>query len=391
MRGRIGAIPAAGLNYNGGAMLPQNQQNDLQPLVTQLQAQIAQLQVEQQQLLRDVQAQIPAGNGQNNANQGVLPAGQQGVHQPAGGNAAQGQQAAVPGNQQNQAAGAVAVQAQPPPAAAPRRRQGPTRPAAQGDETPALITPNGVAAALQEIMGVGDNTGDAYCDAFLDGTSVDQKLKEKIWDGADVNLSALLPKFELDFRFTTPTINPKNLFNQNVNSARQPSSVIEWLEMFNVFASVYCEKYDGAGACLFGYANRIIELQREEPTSYMWLIYDILFRHLKAKCPALKWHVIYPACQRKARYYAEKHKNKSNVSFRGAAGRGRGRGGPMAGTSSQTDYTCNVYNRGELCQFRNCRFSHSCSVCKGSHPKVHCKGGRQNSTSTSSSAAKGSK
>ncbi len=143
--------------------------------------------------------------------------------------------------------------------------------------------------------------------------------------------------------------------------------------MFHVFAAIYCEKYGDAGGVLFGYANRIMELQREEPTSYMWLIYDILFRHLKARSPRLRWHVIYAECEHKARNYAERFTKRNSTYNRGAPGRGRGRGfGRQSGTT-RTDYTCDAFNEGKVCQFKNCRFSHACSGCKGSHPFAHCR------------------
>ncbi len=120
------------------------------------------------------------------------------------------------------------------------------------DVTAPLIAQEGVASALEDLMGAEQvvDPGDAYCIAFLEGSSVDAKIKQRIWDGAYINLSTLLPRIDLDFHFNTPAVNAKNVQPNAVNQARQPPTIMEWLEMFQMFAAIYCEKYGDAGGCI---------------------------------------------------------------------------------------------------------------------------------------------
>ena len=46
---------------------------------------------------------------------------------------------------------------------------------------------------------------------------------------------------------------------------------------------------------------------------------------------------------------------------------------PQSFPSKNSSKTCFVYNKGEKCKFYPCNYSHSCSNCKGNHPKAKCR------------------
>ncbi len=65
---------------------------------------------------------------------------------------------------------------------------------------------------------------------------------------------------------------------------------------------------------VFGYQNRIMELQREEQQTYIWRHYDKLFRQAKEQNHGLEWHVIIESFIHKSKVIQEKFNYQKKVS-----------------------------------------------------------------------------
>ncbi|MCP4262982.1 MAG: hypothetical protein GY774_36540 [Planctomycetes bacterium] len=253
----------------------------------------------------------------------------------------------------------------------------PQNPAPQMDQSqadPVLLDATGVTRALQEMLGTSfDGTGDVLSTFLLDGSLLDSKTKSKIWSGEFVELGAMIPKNHLkpkvDMNYAAGA---GNQISFTPTQAKQPASFQEWVSWFSIYCSVYTERYPESAPQLFSYINKVLELYRDEPNTYIWRSYDELFRRIKSMCPSLRWHIVHPEIIRKARSEFER------LTFAKRRNEASGRGKPFKRNASSSDPkvgstgTCNIFNEGKVCPFKNCRYSHVCSSCKGQHTKVQC-------------------
>ncbi|MCP4261718.1 MAG: hypothetical protein GY774_30080 [Planctomycetes bacterium] len=264
-------------------------------------------------------------------------------------------------------------------AAAGQYLMAPPQPAPLAAAEEAMVDPSGVTTALEELLGANStfNTGDLLNGLLLDGSILDIKIKTKIWSGGYVELGSLIPRNENVSRINMRYVpGPNNQIAFTPAQSKQPASFQEWLSCFCIFATVYTEKYKLAAPQMFSYISRVQELSREEPLSYVWRQYDELFRKIKGLCPQLPWHVLQPQILSKARCMTDRivmsTKRKfdpparvQNKSKRSSSSYDNRQGNSMLGT-------CNIFNEGRTCPFKNCRYTHTCANCRGQHNRTQC-------------------
>ena len=130
----------------------------------------------------------------------------------------------------------------------------------------------------------------------LETPSLPKKLEDQIVNGEFVDFSLLLPgnsdrpnfgpirlSVEGDQGFSIPIPNFSNF-------GKRPKidSLDKWLTSFGIYASVVVEKFPHKASQLFAY-QRIIREASQKFKGLAWYSYDIAFRKLAAKNPALNW------------------------------------------------------------------------------------------------------
>lgn len=133
--------------------------------------------------------------------------------------------------------------------------------------------------------------------SLADAASLPKKLEDQILSGEFVDFSSLLPgssdrpsfgpirlSVEGDQGFTIP-IQPTF---SNFSKRPKIDSVDKWLTAFGIYASIVVAKFPHKASQLFAY-QRIIREAAQKFKGLAWYAYDIDFRKLAAKNPALNW------------------------------------------------------------------------------------------------------
>lgn len=133
--------------------------------------------------------------------------------------------------------------------------------------------------------------------SLADAASLPKKLEDQILSGEFVDFSSLLPgnsdrpsfgpirlSVEGDQGFTIP-IQPTF---SNFSKRPKIDSVDKWLTAFGIYASIVVAKFPHKASQLFAY-QRIIREATQKFKGLAWYAYDIDFRKLAAKNPALNW------------------------------------------------------------------------------------------------------
>ena len=130
----------------------------------------------------------------------------------------------------------------------------------------------------------------------LDTSSLPKKLEDQISSGEFVDFTLLLPdnsdrptfgpirlSVEGDREFSIPIPNFSNF-------GKRPKidSIDKWLTAFGIYGSIVVEKFPHKASQFFAY-QRIIREALQKFKGLAWYSYDIAFRKLAAKNPALNW------------------------------------------------------------------------------------------------------
>ena len=143
-------------------------------------------------------------------------------------------------------------------------------------------------------------------------------------------------------------------------------SIEKWTSAFHIFMSVMIEKYPGKAQELLKYAR---DIRLAASRSNTWFKYDEQFRIRKAVKPHSSLGDV------NSEFWLLYVSSNSNST----------QGNPTQNSNTRTsNYSdppskspnkpCYTYNDGKLCPFfPRCRYSHSCSRCRGKHPQVKCR------------------
>ncbi|XP_052076053.1 uncharacterized protein LOC127714117 [Mytilus californianus] len=207
------------------------------------------------------------------------------------------------------------------------------------------------------------------------------KIKEKIWNGEFIDLNILL-------KSTRDLVNEQNLEGELVvkggvlslvNQKRSPiKSIHVWTSAFMIYGSVMLEKWPNKGLEFFKYMQTV-RMAASRGYSGGWVHYDEQFRLRKASSPFSSWGVVdmelWLLCV-----------STPNVSPSFNTGLSNGNNHQLHNGNSSTSgassqnlgqrrvFTCRLFNNKGICTFgKNCKYTHKCSKCNGSHPYLECR------------------
>lgn len=230
-----------------------------------------------------------------------------------------------------------------------------------------------VSVTLNKMLGVDkESKGEVPNAYFVAGTTVDVKLKRKIWNKEYVDLGALIPKNEnnqtkVNFGFA-PGYASQMSFTPN--KPPLPANVTEWVSWFSTFAAIYTEKYPSEAPYLFTYMQRVINISRSHYGTYIWRTYDEKFRRLKQFSDSLPWHLQDHHVLQDAKDAVAQPRVYHNRPQRGRSTQQNSNQQLNDGKSGP----CYAYNRRSGCMrpITSCRYRHECTSCQGPHPIFRC-------------------
>ena len=223
-----------------------------------------------------------------------------------------------------------------------------------------------VSLALNHMLGAegGNNLGEVPYSYFIAGTTVDKKFKIKIWAREFVELGSLVHKPE-GGSSVNMAYAPGSTSHLSFTPARprQPANIYEWVNMFSIYAAIYCEKYPSEAPQLFTYVTRVMGITKSHPNSYTWRIYDEKFRRLRQFSGSLPWHLLDHHVLHEAQEASSLSKSSDHTS--------KSKGGQPKVTTKGGKF-CYGYNRVTGCKKSPCDYRHVCSKCSALHPAHKC-------------------
>ena len=182
---------------------------------------------------------------------------------------------------------------------------------------------------------------------------VKRSLKKRVWKQEFVELEKFLP------RNTRQSLQGSKEKKEKAHI----SSISMWQNAFFVFSDILLEKRPDLARELVAYQLNIWQLFRQE-YGLVWKEYDIEFRLTLPHRPSLSWCVIDQVILGKARFEAR----EAQRPFR--------KQGDFSKSPTPNSNICFAYNRGS-CTRQNCKYSHTCTHCGGSHPGSACRSTRK--------------
>ena len=184
-------------------------------------------------------------------------------------------------------------------------------------------------------------------------SSVPHKLKLKIWNNEFIDFRSLLGTREepVSLSISTGIIQ----LHQSPKF-KSPINISQWTDAFLLFMAVYIEKYSTEAPHLLKYAHMVREIYQLHGDN-AFRSYDEQFRKLR-ETMNLPWQQPNQELRLRAATLPKtspgKQSHNQNQPFRVRF--------------------CFQFNKGERCNKNPCPFKHSCSQCKGNHPKSKCTG-----------------
>ena len=196
---------------------------------------------------------------------------------------------------------------------------------------------------------------------------VSAKLKAKIWANEYVDFGALLsssPQNEGKYSLSmTPSAGPQcspQFTLEPSQSNKRITSIHQWASAFNIFVSVYAERFSSETPSLMKYCEVVRDLAYK---SGDWFWYDKQFRYLRQSNPALypwdqiHWELWLRAANsfRRPQSFTNKFQTQTCQRFR-----------PPPFPKG----TCWAFQAGKHCS--SCQYDHSCFKCGAKHPGSQC-------------------
>ena len=113
-------------------------------------------------------------------------------------------------------------------------------------------------------------------------------MKSQIWARQYVDLAKLY--FGSKSSKVTTTVTSKSNSVTSIESApvREINNILIWSRAFQLYASIYCQRYPDESSAMFQYMSIIQLIARKLPN---WTLYDTKFRSVRAKSN-LPWHKV---------------------------------------------------------------------------------------------------
>lgn len=258
----------------------------------------------------------------------------------------------------------------------------------EGDKGMTIDTDT-IAKSLHQLLGKPDSIAAPFSNSNLlvAGSFLSLKIKNAIRAGEYVELGLMDQKVETTSKVGI-AVSPTS-FSLTPTRARKARDETEWVKWFSTYASVYVASYPAAAPEMFSYLIKMLHWFAK----YSFLEgrnYDEHFRWAKSQCPSLSWHktdhdilelvtegragATTSIAARKNPLTAKKpgqftQKGNTSTSFRK----------PNSGL-----HCFDFNNADSYCTRAKCPYDHTCSNCKGYHPKFKC---HQTSTATATTPA----
>ena len=169
--------------------------------------------------------------------------------------------------------------------------------------------------------------------------SIPADLLKKVTDGSYVELSGFLPE----------TIQESFLYPDGRKKKLTPiDKFTDWVLAFCCFGLASLQANPELGGDLLTFIGTVARLARDHPGP-AWAVYEQAFRAKMAANPSLRWN-----------------KLDQEVWALAAVTSGHHPSQPAPAKRRQPSITCNRWNDGVVCPFKNCRFAHACAVCHSS-------------------------
>ena len=215
---------------------------------------------------------------------------------------------------------------------------------------------------------------------------VPDKIRQKIWSNQYIDLSVLLDPTQHQSCSLTIISDPGEPIRFGPASKPKVISALgQWCSAFEIFITVYCQKYPEALSSLMTYMNSIKSLNHKGGD---YLNYDQEFRYLK-QSTNMSWDTIHTGLwleyRDTTRMRSQQNKNKgsnnNNNSFRPPNSSNK----PSQGKQHPYGYCFRFHTFGK-CGRNSCRFNHGCYICNDEgHSYIRCP--KQANTKTANSTS----
>ena len=239
------------------------------------------------------------------------------------------------------------------------------------DEVSAITGDNGLSSigGVPANAGLGDLQPQQIFTTIAVGlpSRVSAKLKSKIWANEFIDFGALLfstPQNEGRYSLSmSPSAGPQRtpqLTLEPSPSNKKITSIHQWASAFNIFVSVYAERFSSETPRLMKYCEVVRDLAFK---SGDWFWYDEQFCYIRQSNPALypwdqiHWELWLRAANsfRKPQSFNNKFQPQPHQRFR-----------PPPFPKG----TCWAFQAGKHCS--GCQYDHSCFKCGAKHPGSQC-------------------
>ena len=261
----------------------------------------------------------------------------------------------------------------------------PTSDNSQAYRMPESITEDGIRSMLQDALtnmmkptDVNNKGEQLITNYMLLGSTVDQKIKAKIWAGEYIELATLRDRLDPSLSVSVQQDgNPS--FQLRPSKSSPPMSFLPWLRLFSIYASVYLQRYPEQASSIITYIIHILDLQGKHQ-GQLWRLYDEQFRQMRVYAD-IPWHKTNWDLMLQTMHNTGDRNNyfNSNQSFRKPRFTQTQTRFNQSQPQSQTSYRtpkgfCYAFDRSGSCRSQpNCRFRHDCTKCfRRGHSRVNC-------------------
>ncbi|MCP3892664.1 MAG: hypothetical protein GY702_27880, partial [Desulfobulbaceae bacterium] len=197
---------------------------------------------------------------------------------------------------------------------------------------------------------------------YIEGVTVDVKIKKRIWLGEYIDLGLLASRSEQKPKVNVESHDGVSQVSLLPPKVRVPANIDEWRKWWCIYATIYTSRFALAASQMFAYENKIFSYVKRYPGTFVWRMYDEEFRKLKQSDVDLNWHETHqPALDAildvvmGARDFTASGNNVTKKKKLLANG------------------TCYHWNRGNCKKDTNCKWKHACNTCMGDHKVADCK------------------
>ena len=216
---------------------------------------------------------------------------------------------------------------------------------------------------------------------------VPDKLAQKIVRLEYVEMRELMPETWLK-----EDEEARNTLSWPKRRAAPVTDILQWLTCYAAMVGVLSKAYPSMVPEFMSYQATIIKCARDFD-GLAWAQYDRAYRRQIAQTKELRWSrlnpTLYSLCfAGKARRHvvcsfclSDNHssdqcpENPSLLSAAFTSYHTQPGPAPILSGVPKLEKLCNLFNakEGPRCNYRNCKFAHKCSVCRGAHARAYCR------------------